>query len=255
MTKSITLLRVFVILGLGRGSLACTGGGTLRGQHHHVDDHRDLEERSVHFNKAVHAPHPDAFLYEDMARRSRELTETSSYLCANRSPPDDLKVKMGVVFGDWKKNNELNRRNLAQVNHTINVAFHVIYNSTRGSVTQDDIHNGYMASLQKAFANSPFYFKFQQVTYTQNDAWYNCGWGNEDVIKQALYIPGKDVLNVYLCDPVSAFDGFSSYGWSSLPIHAGTKNDGIMLMNPSVVDPLSSYQTLVHETGMLYNNK
>lgn len=206
--------------------------------HHHHHQHQQ-QQRS------------DGTNYEDMARKRRDLSDSSFLsICGTASPPEELKVEMGVAYLDWKKSNELNRRNLANLQYTVNVVFHVITDDNGlGSVSETDIQNGYMASLQKAFINSPFQFRLQLITTISNSDWYACGAGNEDAFKEALYVPGKNTLNVYLCDPWSSFGPFGAYGWSSLPVHAGTNRDGIVMMNPTVVDPLSAYQTFVHESG------
>lgn len=193
-------------------------------------------------------PHPDAFRYQHVAGR-RAMVESSSFPCASQSPPDDLKATLGVVHREWKRANEATRRNLADVQYTIDVVFHVIYGPTKGYVDEATIQSGYMASLQKGFSSLPFSFNLRQVTYTQNTDWYDCDAGNEDDFKQALYVQGKNVLNVYVCDPWSSFGTFGAYGWSSLPVNAGTPQDGIVIMGPSVVDQISATQTLVHETG------
>jgi hypothetical protein len=186
---------------------------------------------------------------KNVARRTKGLTASSSYLCANQSPSNELKVKLGVAFHDWKKANEANRRNLASVQYVIDVAVHVIYEPTKGNVSLIDIQNGYIASLQKGFSGTPFSFNLLKVTYSQNASWYDCSAGNEDVFKKSLKVKGKNILNVYVCDPWSSFGQFGSYAWSSFPDEAGTVHDGIVIINPTVVDEISAYQTLVHETG------
>ena len=197
------------VLGCNHNRLGLRGGSPANASH--------LEDGGAWTNDGglVEQPHPDAFLYQHVAGR-RTLMESSTFPCASQSPPEDLKAKLGIVHRDWKKANEQNRRNLQNLQYTIEVVFHVIYVPSKGYVDEATIQSGYMTSLQKGFASTPFRFSLRNVTYTENADWYDCDAGNEDEFKQALYVQGKNVLNVYLCDPWSSFGIFGAYGWSSL---------------------------------------
>ncbi|GKY90956.1 hypothetical protein MPSEU_000068400 [Mayamaea pseudoterrestris] len=235
----------FLLLLLTSAALGCSSHHdrpALRGNSGGHGDGRMLDYGSNNSNHTASS-------HLHVTKQLRSLAKSTSYLCGSQSPTDELKINMGVAVSDWKKANEANRRNLASVQYTIKVAVHVIYDASKGYVSQSDIQSGYMTALQKGFSNTPFNFTLAQVTYTENTDWYDCSAGNEQNFKQSLRVPGRNVLNVYLCDPWSNFGEYGSYGWSSFPNNAGTNQDGIVMINPSVVDGISAFQTLVHETG------
>jgi hypothetical protein len=176
------------------------------------------------------------------------ISQQQSPLCASPDPTVDIIQELGLAVHTWKQKHP--DRRLQSTQYTIDVIVHVIQrDSFVGAVSNDVISNGYVGHLNNAYSYTPFQFNLLSVTRTTNPLWYDCSADNEDEIKSNLYVYGNAILNLYLCDPLTAFSSTGSYGWSSLPIHAGSTHDGIILMNPNVVDGISAYQTFVHETG------
>lgn len=102
------------------------------------------------------------------------------------------------------------------------------------------IKMGYLRTLKRAFKDTPFVFWFHGRSDIVSDYLYDCDMVDEAELKDPIYNPGVDVLNVYICDPFTN-SYFGTYGWSSLPVHAGTTNDGVVSINPETlgesVDP------------------
>ena len=95
---------------------------------------------------------------------------------------------------------------------------------------------------------NPFTFSLKGISRTINPDWYYCNISNELEFKSVLKVPGKGVMNVYLCDSYTGQGG--AFGWSTLPTQAGSVEDGIVNVHPDTkVGPKEAYYTLVHEVG------
>ncbi len=142
---------------------------------------------------------------------------------------------------------------------TIPVYYHVIHASNGGGI---DVSNEAIAAqiqvLNDSFAgatggvNTPFRFTLAARTDTNNDAWYNMGYGSaaERDAKAALRQGGAGTLNIY-----SANIGDGLLGWATFPnsYRSQSSNDGVVILSGSEpggsAAPYNEGDTATHEVG------
>lgn len=142
---------------------------------------------------------------------------------------------------------------------SIRTYFHVITNGSLGNLTDRQVGDQ-LSVLNAAFAGSDtgFSFTLGGITRTNNAVWYaSKSGGAEHAMKQALKVPGDNILNVY----VSSAGGY--LGYSYLPQITNTAQaylDGIVVdweTFPGVSDTWQGIadegDTLVHEAGHWLN--
>ncbi|HXG26637.1 MAG TPA: zinc metalloprotease [Candidatus Binatia bacterium] len=146
---------------------------------------------------------------------------------------------------------------------TVPIWFHVITNGTEGNLTDRQIRDQ-VAQMNAAFGgryggvDTGFAFTLAGVTRTNNATWYaSQSGGAEHAMKQALKVPGDNVLNVYTTS------GGAYLGWAYLPEITDTAQaylDGIVIDWRTVPGASDAYEglydegdTLVHETGHWLN--
>jgi len=140
---------------------------------------------------------------------------------------------------------------------TINVYFHVIHDGAAGYLDSEEI-DAQIAVLNAAYA--PWGWEFQLdasydddgVSYSDNADWFGMTPGSdaEAAAKSALYVGGKDKLNIYTANPDGGY-----LGWATLPwdySHWGDQ-DGVVLLYSSLPDGSILYynegDTGTHEVG------
>jgi hypothetical protein len=136
---------------------------------------------------------------------------------------------------------------------TIQVYFHVIHDGGTGYLSQGDI-DAQMTVLNDAYATWEWQFQLAQdgVTYSDNAYWFAMTPGSaaEDAAKSALYVGGKDVLNIYTANPSGGY-----LGWATLPWDYGywQDQDGVVLLYSSLpggsASPYNLGDTGTHEVG------
>jgi hypothetical protein len=193
--------------------------------------------------------------------RSRQLEAGRGAVkkCGTDDPSWHEKLAMAQAATDWKKasnNNNTKHRslfthNLADTNITIPVYFHILqYNQTIGTMKQSTITEGFLPTLNKAYAGTPFRFALESVHRIINPDYHNCTKGaNEQTFKEQLRLGDTDALNVYICN---AYDAENVSGWSYYPsiLTMMPILDGIVMQNPELYNSqLDNYYSLVHESG------
>ena len=141
---------------------------------------------------------------------------------------------------------------------SIDVYFHVINDSNgNGGNTQAQVLDQ-MDVLNEGFGgitggvNTPFTFNLVETTFTNNDAWYNAGYGDgaERAMKAALRRGGPEDLNIY-----SFNVGGGLLGWATFPTNYASdpSYDGVVLLNESLPGgnsaPYNEGDTGTHEVG------
>jgi hypothetical protein len=143
---------------------------------------------------------------------------------------------------------------------TVPVAFHVISggpSADEGNVPQSLI-DAQMRVLNDSYtgktggAATPFVFTLASVDRTENDAWYNMGYGSreEREAKATLRVGGPETLNVY-----TANLGGNLLGWSTFPdtYAQHPELDGVVILWQSVprggAEPYDEGDTATHEIG------
>ena len=146
---------------------------------------------------------------------------------------------------------------------TVPIYFHVITSGTTGNLTDRQLRDQ-VAQMNAAFggqyggAATGFSWTFAGVDRTNNPTWYaSRSGGAEHAMKQALKVPGDNVLNVYTTS------GGAYLGWAYLPEITDTAQaylDGIVIDWRTVPGASSEYEglydegdTLVHEAGHWLN--
>ena len=142
---------------------------------------------------------------------------------------------------------------------TIPVYYHVLHTANGGGtqVTDQDIA-AQIQVLNDSFSgatggeNTAFRFVLAGRTDTNNDAWYNMGYGSaaERDAKAALRQGGAGTLNIY-----SANIGDGLLGWATFPnnYRAQSSNDGVVILSGSEpggdAAPYNEGDTATHEVG------
>ncbi len=143
---------------------------------------------------------------------------------------------------------------------TIPVWFHVVRQGTgvsNGDVTSTMINNQ-ISVLNQAYggqtggANTAYRFTLAGVTRTTNATWFNgCdASANENAMKSALRVGGKNTLNIYSCNP-----GGGLLGWATFPswYASNPTDDGVVILDESVPGgaavPYDEGDTATHEVG------
>jgi hypothetical protein len=142
---------------------------------------------------------------------------------------------------------------------TIPVYYHVLHAANGGGtqVTDQDIA-AQIAVLNDSFSgatggeNTAFRFVLAARTDTNNDAWYNMGYGStaERDAKAALRQGGANALNIY-----SANIGDGLLGWATFPnsYRSQSSNDGVVILSGSepggFAAPYNEGDTATHEVG------
>jgi hypothetical protein len=136
--------------------------------------------------------------------------------------------------------------------HVIPVYWHVIRSSSgAGGVTSRQIKDS-ISVLNAAYAPAGFSFSLTGTDTSNNDAWYNAGYGSaaEKELKTTLRQGGSNALNVYTNNM-----GGGLLGWATFPSSYSKtpEMDGVMILEGSVpggsVVPYNEGDTLTHETG------
>ncbi len=151
----------------------------------------------------------------------------------------------------------------ADMTITVPTYFHVITSGTAGNLTNAQI-SGQVAQLNAAYGGSfggpdtGFRFSLAGITRTDNATWYaSKSAGAEHAFKQALKVPGDNVMNVYTTS------GGGYLGYAYLPEITDTAQaylDGIVIDWRTVPGASDEYEglydegdTLVHEAGHWLN--
>lgn len=151
----------------------------------------------------------------------------------------------------------------ADLQVTVPIYFHVITSGTTGNLTDRQLRDQ-VAQMNAAYSGSfggaatGFSWTFAGVDRTNNPTWYaSKSGGAEHAMKQALKVPGDNVLNVYTTS------GGAYLGWAYLPEITDTAQaylDGIVIDWRTVPGASSEYaglydegDTLVHEAGHWLN--
>jgi Pregnancy-associated plasma protein-A len=144
---------------------------------------------------------------------------------------------------------------------TVSVAtwFHVITNGSTGNLTNTQIQTQ-LNVMNSAFAGSDtgFSFTLGGITRTSNATWYaSKSAGAEHAMKQALKVPGDNILNVYTSTAGSYL------GYAYLPEITNTAQaylDGVVVDWETFPNASDTWEgiydqgmTLVHETGHWLN--
>lgn len=280
----LLLLCFFLLLLLSNPSVACEDAS----HHHHLSNEKKngalAADRQRRGGSGDGGADPAAAIEEEEDdRRRRSLGEDRHFTsCGNERVSESDKLAMAVAMKEWQEANDYygegggggggdrnrnrkrarrkrrrrerrrSRRNrsVQRILYKIPVHFHVIQQSaTVGRVSDDEIRDGYLGALNAAFANTPFRFELDSVDTIISPDLYQCSFLDEDEMKNRLYKSGTNHLNVYVCDPyTNAFLG--SYGWSSLPVHAGTVRDGVVVINPQTAGEDAAYTIIVHEVRL-----
>jgi hypothetical protein len=135
--------------------------------------------------------------------------------------------------------------------------FHVITDGTAGNLTDRQIR-AQMSVMNGAFSGTGFSYTLAGVTRTDDPVWYaSRSGGAEHEMKQALKVPGDNVMNVY------STSGGAYLGWAYLPEITDTAQaylDGIVIDWRTVPGASDEYEglydegdTLVHEAGHWLN--
>lgn len=204
------------------------------------------------------------------------------FRCGTESPSDEVKEEVNRALAEWKEGRQRTRqRQLLGIpnwfrqwssggggdsngqnsqagagrnKYAIPTYFHVIQESAKvGAVSDKQIERGYMVGLNRAFEDTPFTFELKGVNRAVNPNLYYCDTKNGiRKIQRRYYVEGTDVLNVYVCDPITkAAKGKAAAGLSSFPFESfgelGTLKDGVVVINPGASIPDLAYSTLLHE--------
>jgi hypothetical protein len=142
-----------------------------------------------------------------------------------------------------------------KLNITIPVAFHVIYQSRRGTTTgnvpQSQI-DAQIAVLNAAFQGTGFSFSLDTVTRTNNRRWFTGCYSNnvENQMKSSLAVDVPNTLNIYSCQPKGGILGYA-YLPQSLP--EGDTRHGVVALYSSLpggsAAPYNEGDTVTHEVG------
>jgi len=136
--------------------------------------------------------------------------------------------------------------------HVVPVYWHVIRSSSgAGGVTSRQIRDS-LSVLNAAYEPAGFSFSLAGTDTSDNDAWYNAGYGStaEKNLKTTLRQGGSNALNVYTNNM-----GGGLLGWATFPSsYAKTPAmDGVMILEGTVpggsVVPYNEGDTLTHEAG------
>jgi hypothetical protein len=133
------------------------------------------------------------------------------------------------------------------------VYFHVIYRTDgTGLLTQQQV-DAQIAVLNMDFASqytTSITFELAGTTFTENDSWYNAGFGIDEAFKSALARDTSRYLNIY------SQSAGGSLGYAYLPqSDAGEIHDGVVVLSDAVGGRNNGYsvydqgRTLVHEVG------
>ncbi len=138
---------------------------------------------------------------------------------------------------------------------SINVAFHVIYKTRRGTTTgnvpQSQIDNQ-IAVLNAAYAGTGFSFNLVTTTRTNNRRWFDrCYTTNvENQMKSSLNVNPATTLNIYSCNPSGGILGWAYFPWS---FAESDYRHGVVLLYSSLpggsAAPYNLGDTGTHEVG------
>lgn len=134
------------------------------------------------------------------------------------------------------------------------VYFHVINNGTgidNGNVPDAQIYDQ-IATLNLAYAATPFRFQLVNITRTTSPDWYAMvpGSSAEAGAKAALRQGGAEALNIYSANP-----GSGLLGWATFPFDYARNpvNDGVVILFASLpggsAAPYNEGDTVTHEVG------
>jgi len=146
-----------------------------------------------------------------------------------------------------KKKKKQSRQPRPEMELEVPVWFHVMRkNATYGDLSDGWIEADFVTSLKRAYASTPIKLKFEGITRTINETWFNC----EDEIgfKTSNRKGGPETLNIFVCDMARAR---KLGGNAHLPpiVRTNPGYDGVTVMNPALGGALFAKQALVHESG------
>ncbi|GKY90430.1 hypothetical protein MPSEU_000016800 [Mayamaea pseudoterrestris] len=173
--------------------------------------------------------------------------------CGTKPSTDMQLLEIAKSVSHWKASG---RKLSAVKSYTIPVYFWHTYSpgSTPDQIlTKEFIAANQFAALQYGFRDTPFQFELKDIQIVESAEFGHCEREapSEYAMKAALKAPGKDVLNVYICDS-SASD--SRY-WSSFPVEEDTWKEysGVVLRNYATTPPgnkqINAIENIVHEVG------
>lgn len=175
-------------------------------------------------------------------------------VCATDHLTLEEKYQLAQAVHAWESSTASSHRTLLNNKETIDIPtyFHILqYDEQVGSLKRRSIFDGFMGTLNKAYAATPFRFRLKKVSRTIAPEFHNCSKGFiEYSFKSELRRGGRNALNVYVCNAY----GYGVSGWSTYPLAAITEGmdvmDGVVVQNPELYGThLSSYYSLVHEVG------
>lgn len=170
--------------------------------------------------------------------------------CATVEPPHLEKERIEQLVARWAAAPGLALR----VPITISVHFHVINRGSgiaNGDVPEEMIQRQ-IDVLNDAYAGAGFSFELVSVDRTTNPSWYTMRAGStaEREAKSALYIGGRDHLNIY-----TANLGGGLLGWATFPsaYTVDPSQDGVVLLYATLpggsAAPYNQGDTATHEIG------
>ena len=187
--------------------------------------------------------------------------ENLSRRCATKDHDENERERVTQENSRFKKARADAGQEVERAPGSVNVPvyFHVILSSSGAGDVTDDKINDQIQVLNDAYsgqavgsADTPFRFTLMGVTRTNNDAWYNMGYGSQEekAAKAALHVGGAETLNIY-----SANLGGGLLGWATFPsdYRRRPSQDGVVILNESVpggtAKPYNQGDTATHEVG------
>ena len=186
--------------------------------------------------------------------------ENLSRRCATKDHDEKEREQVTQENSRFKKALAASGQEVERAPGSVNVPvyFHVIRSSSgAGDVSNQEIADQ-INVLNAAYAGSgggattPFHFTLAGTDRTNNDAWYNMGYGSQEekAAKAALRVGGPETLNIY-----TANLGGGLLGWATFPsdYRKRPSQDGVVILNESVpggsAAPYNLGDTATHEVG------
>jgi hypothetical protein len=160
-------------------------------------------------------------------------------------------LEVAKMTNTWKASG---RKLQVAKNYTIPTVFWHTYvpgTPVEQILTKEFIKTNHMGALNSGYRDTPFQFELKDIQIIESAAFGHCERTKESEygMKTAFKAPGKDVLNVYICDSALS----DSRYWSSGPIQADIEPvyDGVVLRNYAMTPPggkqINAIQNIVHE--------
>jgi hypothetical protein len=194
---------------------------------------------------------PASHLNEHARELQSALGAEDDYACGSTAPSLEQRFDMATMVNQWQTHG----RKLTTANITVPVYFWHTFSpgSTPDQIlTYDMIKEQHFATLQAGYRDTPFQFELKDIQLVESAVYGKCERldPSEYAMKRELRAPGKNVLNIYICDSAAS----DSRAWSSTPIQADIEPlyDGVVIRNPLLVAPkkqINAIMNIVHETG------